>query len=486
MIVGKKRIVVVAAGPAGLAAAIAAVENGVDADQVIILEKTNMTGGTANMGMGPLGVETRQQRENLCGVTREKAFYEFMNYTHWRSDALLVKRYLDKSADTIEWLEEMGVEFVAPARFYEESEPTWHYVKPEIGRPGPRAAGTMTKRMTERAAKLGIPIRLSTWATSLRQEEDGTITGVYATDEAGNEYLFECEAAIIATGGFASDHEMMKKYTGYTFGKDIFSYEGTALTGDGIKMAWAAGAGKTEMHMELNYRIPDNLNYFSIDAVMRQPNLMVNQFGQRFYNEGMLGNGTFATNAIDMQKDKQCFIIMNESIKHYYKVHGLDLISLVHGTEIIDLFDKDVEAAIANHYPHFFKADTIEELCQQTGIDPEGLAETLETYNADCVGGRDTLFGKDYRYMKPLKKGPYYAARFCVAAYGSLGGIKINYKTEVIREDFSPIRGLYAAGTDACSIYGDSYVFLLPGNTMGFALNSGRIAGEEAAEYVIK
>ena len=46
------------------------------------------------------------------------------------------------------------------------------------------------------------------------------------------------------------------------------------------------------------------------------------------------------------------------------------------------------------------------------------------------------------------------------------------------------IPGLYAGGTDACSIYGDTYVFILPGNTMGFALNSGRIAGENAAEYV--
>jgi fumarate reductase flavoprotein subunit len=44
--------------------------------------------------------------------------------------------------------------------------------------------------------------------------------------------------------------------------------------------------------------------------------------------------------------------------------------------------------------------------------------------------------------------------------------------------------GFYAAGTDACTIYGDSYVFVLPGNTMGFALNSGRMAGENAAEYV--
>lgn len=50
--------------------------------------------------------------------------------------------------------------------------------------------------------------------------------------------------------------------------------------------------------------------------------------------------------------------------------------------------------------------------------------------------------------------------------------------------DFYPIPGLYAAGADACNIYDDSYMFLLPGNSMGFAINSGRIAGMSAADYV--
>jgi len=39
-------------------------------------------------------------------------------------------------------------------------------------------------------------------------------------------------------------------------------------------------------------------------------------------------------------------------------------------------------------------------------------------------------------------------------------------------------------GTDVCTIYGDSYVFVLPGNTMGFAINTGRIAGENVLEYI--
>ena len=471
---------VIAAGPAGLAAAISAAELGV---HVLVLEKSGTTGGTANMGMGPLGVETRQQRENLDGLTREKAFYEFMNYTHWRSDALLVKKYIDKSASTIQWLEDMGVEFAAASRFYPESEATWHYVKPATGRPGPRAASAMVKCMTDRAEELGVDILLETWAVSLEKASDGSICAVLAKNAAGEDIRVECLAAVIATGGFAGNPEWIKKYTGYTYGKDIFSYEGPGLTGDGIRMAWEAGAGSTEMHMELNYMIPENMGHFSIDAVMRQPNLMVNLQGERFYNEGMLGNGTYATNAIAMQKGKMGFIIMDETIKEHYRKNGLDLISIVHGKDIIDEFEADVKAALAEGYPHFFAADSIDELSAQTGIDPAGLKATLETYNHDCQGGRDTLFAKDYRYMKPILGPKYYAARFVVAGYGSLGGIKINHRTEVVTDDFDPIPGLYAAGTDACSIYGDSYVFLLPGNTMGFALNSGRMAGETASAY---
>jgi len=46
------------------------------------------------------------------------------------------------------------VEFAAASRFYAESEATWHYVKPATGRPGPRAASTMFKLMTDRAVRL--------------------------------------------------------------------------------------------------------------------------------------------------------------------------------------------------------------------------------------------------------------------------------------------------------------------------------------------
>ena len=67
-----------------------------------------------------------------------------------------------------------------------------------------------------------------------------------------------------------------------------------------------------------------------------------------------------------------------------------------------------------------------------------------------------------------------------------MGGIRINENCEVCDKNFEPIHGLYAAGADSCNIYDDSYMFLLPGNSMGYAVNTGRIAGMTAAEQVAK
>ena len=54
----------------------------------------------------------------------------------------------------------------------------------------------------------------------------------------------------------------------------------------------------------------------------------------------------------------------------------------------------------------------------------------------------------------------------------------------MLNDDYEPIEGLYASGSDVCDIYAGTYIFDLPGNTMGFALNSGRIAAEHMVEFI--
>jgi fumarate reductase flavoprotein subunit len=145
-------------------------------------------------------------------------------------------------------------------------------------------------------------------------------------------------------------------------------------------------------------------------------------------------------------------------------------------------FDEVLKGALADGYKHVFVADSIEELAEKTGIDKEGLIKTVEEYNQDCDNHYDSLFDKDRQYLQAIRSPKYYAIRQYPGGYGTLGGIKINHKTEVMTDDHKVVPGLFAVGVDACAIYGESYPFILPGNTMGFCLNSGRIAGENAAE----
>lgn len=472
-------LVVIAAGPAGLAAAIAAAEK--DA-QVVVLEKARTTGGASNMGMGPLGVETRIQKEMLIGITKEEAFEKFMNYTHWRVDARLVREYLYKSASTIEWLQKMGVEFVGAFKYFPSSEATWHIVKPESGEVGPRAASKMIKIMTEYAQELGVQFMLETPAKQIFKE-GGRITGVLAVDNTGEEVKINCHAAIVATGGFGDNPDMIKEFTPYEYGKNMFNFRIPGVVGDGMKMAWEVGAAKTDFNMEMAYGCPTTGEYSTVVQTHNQPNLTVNLQGERFVNEEVMGNTTFMSNALATQKNSVGFSIIDDSIKNYYIKNGADNYNLVFHVRDFAQYDEEMKNAQSNGDPYIFAADSIEELAAKTGINLENLKTTIAEYNAACKS-RDTLFNKNVRYLKPLKGPRYYAVAFYPGAYGSLGGIKINYKTEVVDSECEPIPGLYAAGTDACTIFGDSYVFILPGNTMGFALNSGRMAGEHAVDYL--
>lgn len=483
-------VIIVAAGLSGMAAACAAGEAGA---KTLVFEKANTTGGAANMAMGPLGVGSRIQRESMVSITPGEAFRKHMFFTHYKVDARLVRDYYFKSGDTIDWLESMGVEFAgvqrafsAPeaTRPYSDGEFTWHVVKPEGGGiPGPRAATAMMKKMTEYAMEQGVEFCLETPVKKLIKE-DGAVVGVIAVNARGEEIEARAPSVIIATGGFGANPEMIKEYCGFEYGKTINNFAVPGMVGDGLKMAWEVGAAKTPIIMEIMYQLPDNLNHFYIEGAFRQPCLWVNRNGQRFMPEDQIGNTTFTGNALAAQPGKIGFAIFDARLLKRYKKKGPDIVSHVHPHDLYDHFEEQWERDLAAGYEPICQADTIEELAEKAGIDVEGLKAQIEEYNQMCEAGFDEVFEKDRHYMEPIAKAPFYCCRQTVGAYGSLGGIKINHKMEVLDEEAHVIPGLYAVGTDACSIYGDTYPFTLPGNTMGFCVNSGRIAGENAAAKV--
>lgn len=474
-------VVVVAAGPAGLAAAITAGENDLKA---IVFEKANTTGGAANMGMGPLGIDTKIQKKGFLDITKEEALDIHMKYTHFRVDEDLVQTYFEKSADTIEWLEDMGVEFAGAFRYFAESAATWHIVKPENGVIGPRAAGPMIRIMTEKVQELGGEIYLETPVKSLIME-DGKCVGVKAVDKNGEEIEARAKAVVVATGGFGTNAEMIKEEFGYNLWEDFFPFNVPGTAGEGLKMMWEAGAQKFGANVEMIFQLKDNMNWFMMDTVFRQPALLINQNGERFMNEGYMGNTTFTGNAINLQPGHYAYLIMDDGLIRHYRKNGPDIFDIVHPEEAFDAVEPEFARAVEEGYDGYFEADTIEELAEKLGIDADKLQETIDDYNDMCDENLDHQFHKNPRYLRPITgKGKYRVGKFYIAAYGTIGGVRVNKRCEVMDKDLKAIPGLYSAGSDANTIYGDSYNFTLPGNTMGFAVNSGRMAGEAIADYI--
>lgn len=473
------QVVVIAGGPSGLSAAVQAAEDGAE---VIVLEKSAAVGGAANMGMGPLGIGTKYQKQSMIDITVEKAFNMFMEYTHYNVDARLVKRYFDQSAETIEWLEDMGVEFEGAFKYFPKSEATWHIVKTDQGI-GPRAASFMNKALYARAQELGVKVLLETPAKKIIME-DGAVAGVLATDKDGNEVEVKCSAAIICTGGAGCNPKFILEETGYKSGEDMHNFAIPGIMGDGLKMAWEAGADHLPVRIEQAAAIEgvDDLPG-SVGNIMSQPNLLVNLQGKRVMNEDQMQNTTFLSNVCSHQKDRVCVSIIDSSIAKYYMKSGVDNVSLVRANPDVSDFIDAVKMAQENGNEGLFIADSIEELAELAGIDVDNLVDTVEEYNDFC-DEVDEEFFKDKRYLRPLTKAPYYAAKVRPGGYGTVGGIRINENCEACGSDFGAVPGLYAAGADACNLYDDSYMFLLPGNSMGWAVNSGRIAGMSAAEFV--
>ena len=471
---------VIAAGPAGLAAAITAAESGASA---VVFEKAPVAGGTANMGMGPFGVESRIQKENMITITKEEAFQKFMDYTHWAVDARLVHDYFWKSGSTIDWLEDMGVVFEGPKKYYGDSEYTWHVVQPDGGgKAGARAASAMTRVMHERAVEMGVEFLFETPAKKILKE-DGKVCGILGTDKNGEDVELRCKAVIVATGGFGDNPEMIKENTGYDWGKDIFSFRVPGINGDGVRMAWEAGAAKGHMEIEMIMGTPidDPLKY-----VFDQPGLLVNSLGERFCDEGIISNGAVCANAVKRQPGCKAYMILTDGIIKTYRRNGLDFVTNVRHEDFTKDFDAKVCELEKNLPGYVFTADSIEELGEKMGVPMDVFMDTVTAYNEACDLHYDDLFCKDRKYLRPMRGKRFYASARFPGGYGTLGGIRVNYKLEALDEDYHRVEGLYAAGSDVCDLYNGTYLYYLPGNTMGFAVNSGRIAAENAADYIFQ
>ena len=71
-----------------------------------------------------------------------------------------------------------------------------------------------------------------------------------------------------------------------------------------------------------------------------------------------------------------------------------------------------------------------------------------------------------------------------MCGYGTLAGIKTDDELRVLMRTGNQSSASLDAAPTSAPFFGDSYNFTMPGSTMGFAINSGRLAGMNAIDHI--
>lgn len=474
-------VAIIGAGAAGIPAAIEAAQLGVKVD---VFESSDHTGGSCNGGNGVFAVESKMQKQKQYTYTKEQILRYWMEYTHNNVDLRLVSEFINRSADTVDWLQGYGVDLCDLIAYYPGAYYVWHF-----RRDGSPFITDLLKPVSEAA---GAVYHLNTKVNRLTMQ-DGKCVGFEAEDTEGV-YQVAAKAVIIASGGTGKRADFVYKETGWMLGKDITTFphmlyeEPSKAPKLGVELGWEVGAAHTKLMIDSFASIPDpNFGPGGVPAQLpwfRQPqNIFVNLHGERFIDEAEMKNGAMMGNNIAIQKDATAFSIFTQSMRDRYDNEGMDYeMGNVHFMDDLTP-DEYLEMNWKRGNTDIMVFDNLEELCDVMGIDRR-LVQTVEEYNANIRANKgDPIFHKNARYLTPIEGGKYYVAKFRRHCYGVMGGLRINYRAELQDVNCDSIPGLYAAGNDANSIYTDTYPFVLSGNTSSFAINTGRIAGEQAAAY---
>jgi fumarate reductase flavoprotein subunit len=124
-----------------------------------------------------------------------------------------------------------------------------------------------------------------------------------------------------------------------------------------------------------------------------------------------------------------------------------------------------------------FKADSLEDLAVQLGMDPAVLVAEIEKYNTYIENQNDPEFGKK-NFGSKIEVAPFYATPRSPSVHHTMGGLSIDEEARVLDGSGNPIPGFYAAGEVTGGIHAGNR---LGGNALTDIMVFGRIAGANAA-----
>ncbi len=481
------QVLVVGAGNAAMAAAVAAREQGAD---VLVLEKAPKVqrGGNSALtvhmrfpyqGMGDLapllsGVseeETRSMAERAGDYSESDYYDDVMAVTGGQSDPAMAQTLVSQAYPTVRWMQSYGHAW-APSH---ESPTSANVVSFRGG------GFSMQESWFRAAERLGIPVHYGTRATELVQDRAGRVTGVRARTRQ-REVSYTSRSVILACGSFESSPEMRVRHLGA--GWENVKLRGVPFnTGDGLNMALDLGA-QANGSWSTCHASPQGANRPEYDVPgpgvsgaywsrYSYPfGITVNVEGRRFFDEGETWRGlTYAKagRAILSQPEGLAFQIFDAEQRRMGLIRGYE----------------DATG---------FKSSTLEGLATMLGIrDLRSFLHTIQTFNASVEEGEFDPFRLDGKaaagvtprksnWALPISRPPFEAYPVVCGMTFTYGGLKITPSTEVLHEDDRVIPGLYAAGEMVGGLWHDNYP---SGGGMMAGAVFGRIAGERAAREAL-
>ena len=487
-------VVVVGAGGAGMTAAITAAGEG---KSVVILESQSMVGGNSVRATGGMNAgKTVYQDENEFGesagvektlkaaaekyadnetitalaktVSEQWAAYQANPTGYFDSvelmeldtmiggkginDPALVETLCENSADAIDWLDEHGITLHNVSSFGGASVKRIH--RPVDGDGKTVSVGSyMIPLLQENCDKAGVQTLLNTTATEILTDANGAAVGVKATGASGETVTVNAKAVVLATGGFGANLDMVVEYKPEL--KGFMTTNAAGAQGQGIEMATAIGADTVDMdQIQIHPTVEANTAALITEGLRGDGAVLINAEGKRFIDE--VGTRDVVSAAEIAQTGSYSWLVVDQAM--------VDASSVIQGY-------------IKKGYT--VTGETYEELGKAMGVDEAAFAETMNTWNGYVEAKNDPDFGRT-SFANPLNTAPYYAIKVTAGVHHTMGGLKINTNTEVLKADGSVIPGLFAAGEVTGGVHGANR---LGGNAVADFTVFGRIAGAAASKY---
>ncbi|MBQ1491747.1 MAG: FAD-binding protein [Blautia sp.] len=497
-------VLVVGCGTGGWMAAMTAAEEGA---KVLVVEKGETpTGIREDIGAIDSKIQLAEiEKDPGLAIDKMEALQELVRYSSGYIDSDLAKVWINESAELVDWLTDLM-----------EGTGNWTMSleggignREDPGRDKAFATGhsphktenapedtTTNSTFQAHCDELGVEWKLSTALVKLCQDESGKVTGIIAQDLTDNHYVQvnASKGVILCTGGYATNTDMMLALQPMTMKMKVNVPIGSKGDGSGIKAMLWAGGEMDPCHASMMFNracvLPTETAGYKTNGKWfwfgEQPFLKVNLNGERFCNES--GPYEFMLHSMYMQPNHTYCDIFDANNKQYCEqfdeVGCCRLFPFDNGAISNRGYDAcwaEMTEGEKSHLEmgYLQKADTLEELAEKLCIPVENFVKSVERYNELCAKGVDEDYGKEKHRLTPVDTAPFYGIRTCAWHLTTLDGCRINTQMQVIREDGTPIEGLYAAGDCTGGFFANNYPNLFTGlacgRTMTFARKAAKI-----------